>query len=196
MAGAEQGAGGCRVVTRTLAPEPGSCGSLAAPAAWEKQVGDFIFSCKPLTQSRLEKGDACLGRTRLRPRSSGTAGERPPAPWVPGQLQPGHRRPTFLWKPYLEVCLWTDGHYTAFSAGMQRTPSVTRQGRRAAKSARVPLVAQQRARVRVPADTSGRGLCSDVLTPEQIAVSRGAMLTALLGFLSPGDDSGNQRGTG
>lgn len=135
-AGAEQGAGGCRVVTRTLAPRlnPGSCGSLAAPAAWEKQVGDLVFSCKPLTQSgrRLEKGDACPGRTRLRPRSSGTEGEHPPAPWVLGQLQPGHRRPTPLWKPSLEVCLWTDRHYTAFSAGTQRTRSVTRQGRPAA----------------------------------------------------------------
>lgn len=67
-AGAEQGAPGFRVVTQTLPPglSPGSCGSLAVSAAWEKQVGDFIFSCKPLTQSGhwLEKKETRALRRR------------------------------------------------------------------------------------------------------------------------------------
>lgn len=87
-AGAEQGARGCRVVTRTLALglNPGSCGSLAALAAWEKQVGDFVFSCKPLTQPgrRLEKGDARPGRTGLRPPQLGYRGRAPISSLGPG----------------------------------------------------------------------------------------------------------------
>lgn len=51
-AGAEQGAGGGRVVTRTLAPwiRLGSCVSLAGSAAQAKQVGDFLFPHEPQTQ--------------------------------------------------------------------------------------------------------------------------------------------------
>lgn len=79
-AGAEQGAGGCRAVTRKLAPRlsPGSCGSLAGFAARAKQVDDLGFPCKPLTQWRARAEDARPARKRRRPHHSGFAGG--PAP--------------------------------------------------------------------------------------------------------------------
>lgn len=77
-AGAERGAGGCRVVTGTLTPglSPGSCGSLEASAARVKQVGDFVFPCKPLTQTR-----APAGERRRAP--GGLRGSEPVAPVSP-----------------------------------------------------------------------------------------------------------------
>lgn len=77
-AGAERGAGGCRVFIRTLAPglSRGSCGSLAASAARAKQVGDFVFPCQPLTQPR-----APAGERRRAP--GGLRGSDPAAPVPP-----------------------------------------------------------------------------------------------------------------
>lgn len=77
-AGAERGAGGCRVVIRTLAPglSRGSCGSLAASAARAKQVGDFVFPCQPLTQPQ-----APAGERRRAP--GGLRGSDPAAPVPP-----------------------------------------------------------------------------------------------------------------
>lgn len=59
----------------------------------------------------------------------------------------------------------------------------------AGRGAQVPAGAHRRVRVRVPADTSGRGLCSDVLTPAPIAGTRGR---GRLHSRRPGGELGNR----
>lgn len=129
---------------------------------------------------------------RARLRYSGVGGPPITSPDC-GQLV--HPCPPLSGKPCLEVALGAIGPgetagagTAAFWAGERRARAVTPQGRQGWER-RCGAGALGRMRVPAPADTAGRGLCSDALTPARIAGVQGR---ADLHSPQPGENLGNQ----
>ena len=141
---------------------------------------------------RLRAGGGDRSPVRARLRYSGAGG--PPSPPQPlanlcirAPRFPGSPAWRWLWGQLgLERLL---GPGTAASrAGRRRARAVKPQGRRGEKR-RCLAGALRRVHVPVPEDISGRGLCSDALTPARIAGVQGR---SDLHSLRPGENSGNE----
>lgn len=195
-AGAERGAGGCRVVTRTLAPRlsTGSCRSLAASAAWAKEVGDLVFPCKPLTQRRAPAGERrrALGESaaqtpqlRCRRRASTSSlGPGSTSVWEPAP----HAFPEALPSGRL-VDRWAAHSFPGWDAEDPECHKTGSPGEeRLSPAGRAAACARSCPRGHIWAWALFR--CAHTCANRR---AQGATLTALLGSLSPGEDSGNQR---